>query len=335
MKTETIDNSSTQNSHDLPADIAVNRDDLIALRNSAHGLTLILDQKSGSALTGQHQSRFRGRGMDYLESRHYQAGDDVRNFDWRVTARTSQPHIKLYVEEREQPVFVLVDLSASMSLASQGAFKSVIAARITTILGWITIAQSDRIGGLVYRSPNEYLELKPQGGRQGILRLIDFLAQLGEPHTDFDNEHAGLPDSILQRISHMATHGAQVIIISDFFYPSPRSHEYLEKLKYHNNVLAIQVVDPLELAAPPAGEYGVSDGLISWRMNLEGHRQQQSLKAVLNTRQQQIKKAFYNLDIPLLQVLTNDDISAVLHHFLKRKRSGYQGNLLTQGEAVA
>jgi len=334
MNTETIETISNKILHNLPPDIAVNRDDLISLRAYAQGLTLVPGQKSASVLSGHHQSRFRGRGMDYLESRHYQPGDDVRNFDWRVTARTNHPHIKLYVEEREQPVIILIDLSSSMSLASQGAFKSVIAARIAAILGWVSVAQGDRVGGLVYRDPDNHIELKPMGGRQGILHLIDQLTELGKPHLAFDSEQSSLPDLIFERILQMSRHGSQVIIISDFINPSANAHESLQKLKYHNNVLAIQVVDPLEMMAPPEGEYGVSDGLLNWRMNLKTHTQQQSLEKVLQKRQEDIQNEFSDLNIPLLQVMTNDNIDTVLHDFLKNKPLGYQGNLLRQGDAV-
>ncbi len=331
MKTETARNSRIAT--EIPADIAVNRDELIQLRAGARGLTLKPRKSGGSTLSGQHQSRFRGRGMDYLESRHYQPGDDVRNFDWRVTARTNQPHIKLYVEEREKPIVVLADLSASMSMASQGAFKSVITARVAALLGWVAVAQGDRIGGLVYRSPDEHFELKPQGGRHGILRFIDLLTQLGQPHIDFDSQHAGLPVNILERISHMTRPGSQLIIISDFYHLNAQSREYLQKLQQHNNILAIQVVDPLELSAPPKGEYGISDGINSWRMNLDSSHQQQHLDQVLNTRQQQIESLLSEINIPMLQLLTNDDISAVLHHVLAQKPVSYMGNLLMQGEA--
>lgn len=335
MKMTTTDKIRTQDSSHWPAEVAVNRENLISLRSVARGLTLIPNEGRASAHSGQHQSRFRGRGMDYLESRHYQAGDDVRNMDWRVTARTNQAHIKLYVEEREQPIVILVDLSAGMSLASQGAFKSVIAARIAAILGWVAVGQSDRIGGLVYRGMNEHNEIKPQAGRRGILQLIDSLVQLGKPHTDFNNEQAGLPDLILKKVTRMAGHGSQVIVISDFFYPSFNSHEYLEKLKQHNNLLAIQIVDPLELASPPVGEYGVSDGISSWSMNLDSHYQQQRLDEELNVRQKMIQKEFLDLNIPLLQVQTHDDVNAVLHHVLKHKTRNYPGGRLIQAEVVA
>ena len=331
MNTETI--NTIQSTADLPPEIAVNRDELINLRGGARGLTLRPRLSRGSVLSGQHQSRFRGRGMDYLESRHYQPGDDVRNFDWRVTARTNQPHIKLYVEEREKPVIVLTDLSASMSMASHGAFKSVMAARVSALLGWVAVAQGDRIGGLVYRAPEEHVEQKPQGGRRGILRFIDVLTRLGQPHTEFDAQHAGLPVSILERVTHMTRPGSQLIIISDFYYLNAQSREYLQRLQQHNNVLAIQIVDPLELSAPPTGEYGISDGINVWRMNLDSSAQQQQLEKVLSTRQHEIEALFTDLGIHMLQLLTSDDVKSVLHHVLTRKPASYMGNLLMQGEA--
>ncbi len=333
MNTQTGIENNSQIITDIPPEIAVNRDDLIALRAAARGLTLKPRHSGGSTLSGAHQSRFRGRGMDYLESRHYQPGDDVRNFDWRVTARTGQPHIKLYVEEREKPVVVLVDLSASMSMASQGVFKSVMAARVAALLGWVAAAQGDRIGGLVYRSSDEYFSLKPQGGRRGILRLIDQLTRLGQPHTDFTSEQSGLTLNKLQGVAQMTRPGSQLIIISDFYYLDTQSREYLQRLQQHNNIMAIQIVDPLELSAPPTGEYGISDGVSSWRMNLDSSRQQRQLEQVLHNRQQQIDDLFTDLHIPLMQILTSDDVNAVLHHALTEKPGTYRGDLLMQGEA--
>lgn len=321
----------------FPAHIAVQREDLLSLRPAARGLSLKPCQRGKSLLSGQHLSRLRGRGMDYLESRHYQAGDDVRNFDWRVTARTNQPHIKLFVEEREQPVVMLVNLSASMSIASQGAFKSVIAARTASLFGWIAAAQGDRVGGMIYRSDTQHEELKPQGGRRGILQLIEALVNLGQPHTEFDSQQAGLPEIVLQRVQRMAKPGTQIFVISDFFQPNEHMQQlmsHLAQLRQHNNVLGIQVVDPLELFAPPSGDYGVSDGQQSWRMKLEGSTQREKLNTELQQRQQQLESNFQQIGIPLLRMMTSDDVAAILHQVLSNNPGSCTGNLLMPKEAL-
>ncbi|ESQ16998.1 MAG: hypothetical protein N838_04580 [Thiohalocapsa sp. PB-PSB1] len=161
------------------ADIRVDTDDLIALRARADRIKPARPMPARSALAGAHRSRFRGRGMDYRESRCYQAGDDIRNMDWRITARAGHAHVKLFDEERERPVVVVADFGPSMFFASTGAFKSVIAARLAALIGWATIAHGDRIGALIFNGGHQ--ELQPTGGRRGQMRLIRALAQAGDP----------------------------------------------------------------------------------------------------------------------------------------------------------
>jgi uncharacterized protein (DUF58 family) len=319
----------------LPANIAVQREDLLSLRPAARGLTLKPCQHGKSPLAGLHQSRFRGRGMDYLESRHYQPGDDVRTIDWRVTARTHQPHVKIYTEERERPVVMLVDLSAGMSLATRGAFKSVIAARAAALCGWIAAAQGDRVGGLVYRSVNEHRELKPQGGRRGVLQLIDALVQFGQPHTRFSEPAADMADSVLARLGRVVKTGTQVILISDFFHFQAAERQRLQQLRQHNEVFAIQVTDPLERLIPPPGDYGISDGEHHWLLPLSGQRQQQQLGQQLQFRHQLVAELFRESGIPLLQLHTDDNVADILHQVFARKPASCMGNLLMPREAAA
>ncbi len=327
---------SAQTITNLPKNIAVNREDLLALRANARGLQLKPCQSGRSLLFGQHQSKFRGRGMDYMESRHYQPGDDVRNFDWRVTARTNLPHVKLYAEEREQPVVLLVDQSASMSMASQGAFKSVVAARLASLFGWIAVAQGDRVGGIIFRDKQNHQEIKPQGGRRGILHLVDTLVRLGQPHSHFDAEaQQGLLDSMLERLQHTIRPGTQVILISDFFGVTDKTSRLLQQIHQHSNVLAVQVVDLLELSAPPDGEYGISDGKHSWLLNLNSQQQRQQLINTLDSRQHELQQLFNESGIPLLRILSSDNISDVLHQVLSRKPASCTGNLLMPREMSA
>ena len=98
---------------------------------------------------GSNVSRLRGRGMDFAEVRNYQAGDEIRHMEWRVTARTGKPHVKLYEEERERPVIILTDFNPSMYFGTRLAFKSVIAARLAAILAWTVVKQGDRVGGFL------------------------------------------------------------------------------------------------------------------------------------------------------------------------------------------
>ena len=255
--------------------VQVSTQDLIGLRRRVEGLRLAVREPSRSILTGGHRSRFRGRGMDYQESRHYQPGDDIRNMDWRITARAGRPHVKLYEEERERPVIVLLDLSPSMFFGTRGAFKSVAAARLAVLIGWTAVAQGDRIGALLFGAsvagPSAadvagHRELQPAGGRRAVLRLIRDLASAGDPAAitasaaDGAGGRQGGMSSALTRVRRVARPGSLVFIISDFYSMDPDTRHHLGQLRRHSDVVACQVADALELTPPPPGRYAIGDG---------------------------------------------------------------------------
>jgi len=110
-------------------------DDLLELRHQARALGVAAHHLVNSTFSGLYSSVFRGTGLDFEEVRDYREGDDIRNMDWRVTARAGEPHVKLYTEERERPVVVMLDLNPGMFFGTRGAFKSVIAARAAAAAG--------------------------------------------------------------------------------------------------------------------------------------------------------------------------------------------------------
>src|SRR5690606_19102976 len=114
-------------------------------------------------------SRHKGRGMEFDEVRQYQAGDDIRSIDWRGAARTGSPHTKLYREEQERPVILLVDFSPSMLFGTQLLLKSIQAAHIAASLAWSTIQQGDRVGAIV-TNRHGHSEIRPRGRQQGALQ---------------------------------------------------------------------------------------------------------------------------------------------------------------------
>ena len=121
--------------------------------------------------TGASVSKALGRGLDFAESRIYQPGDDIRNMDWNVTARSGIAHTKLFVEEKEKPVYLLIDLGPSMWFATRGMFKAMLAMRLATLLAWSAAGSNDRVGGIV-AAGKWHREIKPQAGRRGVMALI-------------------------------------------------------------------------------------------------------------------------------------------------------------------
>lgn len=235
---------------------------LIALRPRCHALRLPMNQPAASALAGAYRSRFRGRGVDFLESRNYQPGDDIRNMDWRVTARTGRPHTKVFQEERERPVIVVVDASPSLFFGTRKRLKSVAAGELCAAIAWAAVRRGDRIGGFLF-APGKHLELRPAGGRRGAMRVIQGLVDWlnpersdGETASDAGGESLS---AVLERVRHTARPGSLIIIISDFFGLDEDCHRHLSRLRQHNDIIGCQVVDPAEEHLP-RGRFPITDG---------------------------------------------------------------------------
>jgi len=288
-------------------------DELIDLRFIARGLSLAPRKPVSATTAGVYQSRFRGRGVDYLESRSYQAGDDIRNMDWRVTARSGKPHTKLFQEERERPVIVLLDCGASMFFGTQCSLKSVLAARLAACIGWAAVQSGDRIGAFGFAT-DRHQEMRPVGGRRGALGLIRHLVDWLQPPADssalaaHNTNSAGqaLTDA-LKRLRHVARPGSLVVIISDFYGINQDTRRHLSRLRNHNDVVACQVYDPIELQAPPSGVYPISNGQQTGMLNTRGERAQQRYQDYIEDHFQQLKQLNRQLGIPLQRAATTDE----------------------------
>ena len=164
-------------------------------------------QPAASALAGSYRSRFRGRGVDFLESRNYQPGDDIRNMDWRVTARTGRAHTKVFQEERERPVLVAVDAGPSLFFGTRKRLKSVAAAELAAVIAWAAVRRGDRIGGFLF-APGSHRELRPAGGRRGAMRmiqsLVDWLDPDHAPGLAAEHKHGEPLSVVMERVRHTA-----------------------------------------------------------------------------------------------------------------------------------
>lgn len=205
-------------------------------------------QSVWSQLNGQHVSRKKGRGMNFSEVRPYQPGDDIRAIDWRVTARTGKTHTKLFTEEREQPVMLLIDLSQNMRFGSTLLLKSVQAAHFASLLSWLAVRERDRIGAIIYTG-YQLIECKPTARQQGPLRVMNALIeahnQPAEGQTPIDFSAA------LKHLHHLCPKGSEIVLISDFYLLTATDKRRLSQLRQHNRIQFVQVSDPLEQGQTP------------------------------------------------------------------------------------
>ncbi len=202
-----------------------------------------------SLQSGGYLSALRGRGMEFEEVRPYQAGDDIRSIDWKVTARTGKAHTKIFREERERPVFISVDNRKKMHFATRGVFKSVQAAKLAGLIAWAAKHNGDRVGGQLF-SDESCQEIKPQNGKNGVLKFLNILVN---PKLGSQNEISF--ERVLSRLQHHTTPGSLIYLLSDFRGLNANTEAYMAKLARHCQLVLIFIYDPLEKSLPEQGRY--------------------------------------------------------------------------------
>ncbi|VAW83720.1 hypothetical protein PA3071 [hydrothermal vent metagenome] len=241
--------------------ITVTTDELIQLRSRSKVLTNKAKKHIHSSNAGGYLSSFKGRGMEFDEVRIYEQGDDIRHIDWRVTARTGKTHSKLFREERERPILLIVDQSQSMAFGTRVAFKSVIAAKAATLLAWAAIDKGDRVGALIFND-HQHTELRPTSGKKAVLRFIKTLT-----HYNPDIAHAPTIQpatswvDTLAKAQRICKPGTLIFILSDFRSPDESAQKNLSLLRRHNSIVNIFIYDALEETPPPAGIYPITNGI--------------------------------------------------------------------------
>lgn len=193
---------------------------------------------------GSHLSNRKGRGMDFAEVRPYISGDDVRNIDWRITARTGKPHTKQFREERDRSVYILLDLSKDMYFGSKGQLKSRLATLIAAAVSWQTLDNGDKVGGLVI-GPDKSIIQTPKGHRKSILQWLKHILEcyrsgLTIPYANHDIELS------LKSVLNIARPGSRIVVISDFYRTSSRAFLLLRHLRKRHDLNLIQIYDGLE-----------------------------------------------------------------------------------------
>lgn len=206
-------------------------------------------RKAVSVHAGDYISSFRGRGLEFEEVRAYVPGDDVRNIDWRVTARKDAPYVKLFSEERERSVIVCIDNNDAMRFGTRGTFKSVQAARVASIVGWDALYAGDRIGASFFGNvPGGMKFFGARRSRRSLWRMFGLLCD----QEDYFSEPVGM-DTHLLALSRATSPGALFFVISDFLDPGTDIKKSLSILRRKGDVVLLSVNDPADMSMPDAG----------------------------------------------------------------------------------
>jgi len=274
-------------------------------------------QPAGSAayrqLAGNYLAKIKGRGMEFAEVRHYQPGDDVRSIDWSVTARTGKAHTKLFQEEKERPVFILLDLSDSMIFGSQFVFKSVQACHLAALLSWQAKQRNDRLGGIVFNQQHS-VELKPAARNKGLMAFLHQSEQLCKAQPFKTNNQAQSLFAQLKRLSRLVQTGCQIHLISDFSQLDENCIKLLSQIRRHNQISAWQISDPLEQQLPQ--KVRSNSIKINSLYGSGFFKQKHALQQYQNSadeRQQKVILSFIKQGLPLYQVCAASSLMEQFH----------------------
>lgn len=212
--------------------------------------------KSVSSRAGDVKSAFKGRGIELEEIRNYTFGDDVRDIDWRVTARKQTPYTRLYAEEKDREIYVLLDLSAHMVFGTRNELKSVAASKIAALFGWLSLENKDRFGCIIYDGENTFM-FKPQNSRANMLAILKKTAEISE--SVLKKQIIGSLSKPMQILQKTVKSQAVVFVVSDFNEFDEAAKKAFAALAKKTKVYCVNVFDVLEEMAPKAGEYMVAD----------------------------------------------------------------------------
>lgn len=290
---------------------------LIRLRYTARGFSYLPRRSVHSLLSGRKRSRLRGRGLDFDELRHYRPGDDIRTMDWRVTNRTGKPHVRVYTEERDRPVIVVVDQRLPMFFGSVSRMKSVVAAEVAAITAWRVLSVGDRIGAILFND-SRIQEIKPTRNQR---RVIGWLGDLAAMNNELSVApgRASSPGALTEALTQLERnigHDYLVVLVSDFFGWSDETLKSVRSISRHNDIICALVFDPLERDISKASNLVVSDG--RFQLELQPGRQDlgQKFEASFESSMARVQSELRRHSVPVLPVETATSVADQLREKL-------------------
>ena len=265
---------------------------------------------------GEYHSVFKGRGMTFSEVREYQPGDDIRLIDWNVTARSGNPFIKVFEEERELTVFLIVDISASGAFGSESQLKKNIGAEIASVLGFSAIKNNDKVGLILFS--NEVVKyVPPKKGKSHVLRVIRELL-----YTKPNGNGSSIKDA-LEFLMKVSKRRCVVFLLSDFLNDKFWNSIIIANRKH--DLIGIKIYDPYEINLPDIGMIKVEDpetGSMFWiDTSFEPDLKQMNnnnIKSLVDLEKQSAK-----IGLDIISISTTEDYVDPLMKFFKRRGKKY------------
>lgn len=307
------------------AGIYVQLDELVRLQHKASGFSFLPKQPVHSVLSGRHASKLRGRGLNFEELRNYLPGDDTRNIDWKVTARTRKPYVRVYTEEKDRAVWLLVDQRVGMFFGSQKKMKSVVAAEVAAISAWRVLSVGDRVGALIFND-SDVSVVAPHRSRERVMQILKQVTEMNQALNASPElkPEPGKLNEALKQVSLMARHDCLVCLITDGDGLNRETRKHITRLAEHNDVLTVLVYDPLEKDMPAVGRLRFADGEAQIEADTSNKKLRHDFNNEFERRLEWIQNASRRFSIPVVPLHTTRPVSEQLRdafgHHLGTKR---------------
>ena len=290
---------------------------LTRLRYRARGFSYLPAQPVSSVLAGRKRSRLRGRGLDFDELRHYRPGDDIRTMDWKITQRTGSPYVRVYTEERDRPVWLVIDQRLSMFFGSQCQMKSVAAAEAAALTAWRVLGVGDRIGAVIFNDEQQFVA-KPSRSERATLAWFEQLVSYNNALSACAQK-ASQPQALAAALKALAPrlgHDGLVIIVSDFDGWNSACMDAIKLIRRSNDVIATVISDPLERDIGRANKLVVSDGKHQLEIKATNSPAQERFKADYEQRLDSLTDSLKRHTVPVLALSTDTDITRQIQRLL-------------------
>lgn len=298
------------------AGVYVELEQLVRIRFQARDFSFLPTQPVTSVLSGRYASRLRGRGLNFEELRRYLPGDDVRTIDWKVTARTREAHVRVYTEEKERSVLLLVDQRQHMFFGTRRQLKSVTAAELAALAAWRALAVGDRVGALVFND-RQVVTHRPRRGEQRVLQVLGEVVRQNRalPLAPGAPVAPGMLNRALTDALRLAPHDVLVVLISDGYGVDGETERLTALLAEHNDVLPLLVHDPTRLD-PGDRRLAVSDGILQMDLDLGRPAVRATVQDDYRAEQEAMTHYLRRLAIPLLPVSNAEPVVPQIRRLL-------------------
>jgi uncharacterized protein (DUF58 family) len=265
-------------------------------------------------LQGDYRSPARGDGLDLADLREYQLHDDVRRMDWNATARQGTPYVREYLEDREIPVWLLLDMSPSMRFQSVSVSKNAVLKEFTTLICRLMLGRGNRAGAMIF-SGRVDRTIPARGGRQQLLQILGALAQ----HRP--NRETTDLGQVLKEAAGIVRRRSLIFIVSDFI-SAPGWEKSLRLLAARHDVVAVRLTDPLERQIPDLGFMTFQDAETGEQFFVDTHNRdfRNRFGELADARDAALRGIFQKCGVDVLELATEDDVMDALLHFADMRK---------------